>query len=378
MYKINNKCYDLSEFIKIHPGGKDMFNYLVPFSNITPIVCAYHNKNVLNILHNLLHKYEVPMFKNILYDNNFTYDAYWELKQLVYNEIYEKNIPLHWTNQEICRNMCLLVLYIGLWVYCLYYSITISTLCIIGLGCVTMFYGSLIMHETSHHVGFKNQNINNLLSFCIIPSITPNHEWKFDHNYLHHSFTNSKYDNDFEYNKWILRHSNEHKHYNYHKIQYLYISIICVIATFLIGPYRSIEKKRWNIFVSIYILYKFGIYNTFIYYAVTGSILILIAQINHIQDKCIQNIPEKNDFLYNQVTSSMNYKTNYMTQILSMGLDIQIEHHLFPNIPHSSLKQIQPIVRSYCNKHNIPYVETSGMFTSIYLYIKYLYKMGNP
>ena len=87
----------------------------------------------------------------------------------------------------------------------------------------------------------------------------------------------------------------------------------------------------------------------------------------------------KNDFLYNQVSSSMNYRTDDpITRFVAMTLDIQIEHHLFPSIPTSSLRQIQDIVREYCNKNDIPYIEKPSIFQSIYSYICYLYKMGNP
>ena len=41
-YKIHDKLYDLTEFVKIHPGGQDMFNNLKPDNNITPMIYAFH------------------------------------------------------------------------------------------------------------------------------------------------------------------------------------------------------------------------------------------------------------------------------------------------------------------------------------------------
>jgi fatty acid desaturase len=73
----------------------------------------------------------------------------------------------------------------------------------------------------------------------------------------------------------------------------------------------------------------------------------------------------------------MNYRTDdFITRFLAMTLDIQIEHHLFPSIPTSSLRQIQHIVRDYCDKNDIPYIEKPSIFPAIYSYICYLYKMG--
>lgn len=37
-YKIHDKFYDLTDFIKIHPGGKEIFDNLESNLNITPMV----------------------------------------------------------------------------------------------------------------------------------------------------------------------------------------------------------------------------------------------------------------------------------------------------------------------------------------------------
>jgi hypothetical protein len=88
--------YDLTDFVKNHPGGVDVFNNLKSDINITPMIYTYH-KNPKTILE-ILPKYEIPMDSNIVikYDTNYTYDKYCELKQLVYDEFYEKKIPLYW------------------------------------------------------------------------------------------------------------------------------------------------------------------------------------------------------------------------------------------------------------------------------------------
>ena len=59
-YKIHDKLYDLTDFVKIHPGGQDMFNNLKTNTNITPMLYSYH-KNPKNILTTILPKYEDPM-----------------------------------------------------------------------------------------------------------------------------------------------------------------------------------------------------------------------------------------------------------------------------------------------------------------------------
>jgi len=38
------------------------------------------------------------------------------------------------------------------------------------------------------------------------------------------------------------------------------------------------------------------------------------------------------------------------------GLNYQIEHHLFPTIPRHNLKKLSPLVKKFCQEHNLPYL----------------------
>jgi linoleoyl-CoA desaturase len=379
-YKIHDKLYDLTDFVKIHPGGIDMFNNLKPDTNITPMIYSYH-KNPKSILE-ILPKYELPQTDDIIiqYDTSYTYDKYCELKKLVYDEIHEKKIPLYWSNTEIAYNTFMLSVYLGIWGYCFWNANNLSYLWMCLLGVINMGYVALVFHETSHYTGFKSQKLNNIISYLIMSPIITTEDWKYGHNYLHHSFTNTKYDDDYEQNKIMFRHSNTHIHYFHHRFQFIYAYVIFILGGFSKGPLASITNKRWNILLFFIILYNFGYIHTTIMYGLTGLLFLSIAQLSHIQHECIQiNTENKNDFLYNQVSSSMNYRTDdFITRFICFGLDIQIEHHLFPNIPHSSLRQIQHVVRGYCEKNDVPYIEKPSILSSIYSYICYLFNMGNP
>ena len=378
-YKIHDKLYDLTEFVKIHPGGTDMFNHLRPDTNITPMLYLYH-KNPKSILE-ILPKYEVPITEDIIikYDTNYTYDKYCELKQLVYDEIHEKKIPLYWTNREIAYNIGMLSLYLGTCGYCAYNASHLSYWWILLLALMNTGICNLIFHETSHYSGFKNQNINKWLTICSYP-VMVERNWKYIHNYSHHCFTNTEYDFDFAHPNQAIRHSNTHKHHWYNRFQSLYSLLLLQLAFFHKGVYMGVRRKTYNWVCLPVIMVIFGVYKTFVWYSLCGFIFAFIAQVSHIQHECILiNTEQKNDFLYNQVSSSMNYRTDDpITRFLCFGLDIQIEHHLFPNIPHSSLRQIQHIVSDYSNKQNIPYIENSSIFPGICSYVWHIYKMGNP
>lgn len=52
-------------------------------------------------------------------------------------------------------------------------------------------------------------------------------------------------------------------------------------------------------------------------------------------------------------------KSHPLTDFWYGGLNYQIEHHLFPTISRNKLREVQQIVRAYCEAHSIPYYETS-------------------
>jgi linoleoyl-CoA desaturase len=380
MFKVHDKHYDITNFINLHPGGTDMFRHLKPYTNITPMIYAYHIKP-MKILE-VLKKYEVDDKCNasISYDTNYTYDNYCKLKELVYKEIYDKKIPLYWTKKEIAYNAFMSCIYLGIWRYCFWNVNDISHWWMILLSLFIVGHVALIFHETSHYIGFKSQKVNTLISSCIVYPFLSVCEWKERHNFLHHCFTNTKYDQDFDKNKLILRHSNEHVKYTHHKFQYLYAMILFLLNGYNKTIIRSIKSKDYIQLLGVtFIYYWFGFMNALILFGSIGFGYTFIANLSHIQYECIQiNTENKNDFLYNQVSSSMNYKTDdVLSRFICFGLDIQIEHHLFPNIPHSSLRKIKHVVRKYCENNNIPYIEKENMAKSIYSYILYLYNMGN-
>lgn len=67
----------------------------------------------------------------------------------------------------------------------------------------------------------------------------------------------------------------------------------------------------------------------------------------------------KIDFLHRQVLMSRNVTGGWFIHFVLGGLNYQIEHHLFPNMPRPNLRHVQPLVRQLCRTHDIPYTEKS-------------------
>ena len=58
-----------------------------------------------------------------------------------------------------------------------------------------------------------------------------------------------------------------------------------------------------------------------------------------------------------QMRTTMNVKTHPLLDWLHIGLQFQIEHHLFPRLPRHNLRKAKVLVEAICKKHNIHYHE---------------------
>jgi fatty acid desaturase len=81
------------------------------------------------------------------------------------------------------------------------------------------------------------------------------------------------------------------------------------------------------------------------------------------------------DFLRRQVLTSRNIRGGVVTDVLLGGLNYQIEHHLFPNMPRNNLRKAQPIVKAYCADLQITYTETS-LINSYAIVLRHLHAVG--
>jgi fatty acid desaturase len=83
----------------------------------------------------------------------------------------------------------------------------------------------------------------------------------------------------------------------------------------------------------------------------------------------------KVDFLSRQVLTSRNITGGRFIDSFMGGLNYQVEHHLFPNMPRPHLARASEIVREYCRREKIPYTETS-LVNSYGIVVRYLNRVG--
>jgi fatty acid desaturase len=83
------------------------------------------------------------------------------------------------------------------------------------------------------------------------------------------------------------------------------------------------------------------------------------------------------DFLRRQVLTSRNVRGSRVVDFGLGGLNYQIEHHLFPNMPRPNLHRAQPLIRAFCQQHGLDYTEAS-LFGSYAEAVRHLHAVGAP
>jgi len=66
-------------------------------------------------------------------------------------------------------------------------------------------------------------------------------------------------------------------------------------------------------------------------------------------------------FFEQQIVTSRNIRSNSLIDYVYLGLNFQIEHHLFPTAPRNNLKKIVPHVEKLCKKYGIDHTETGPL-----------------
>lgn len=86
---------------------------------------------------------------------------------------------------------------------------------------------------------------------------------------------------------------------------------------------------------------------------------------------------QRRDPLLRQVLASRNVKGGRVVDLALGGLNLQIEHHLFPSMPRPNLRLAQPVVRRHCLMRGIPYAESS-LLDTYRAALHHLHEVGEP
>lgn len=215
--------------------------------------------------------------------------------------------------------------------------------------------------------------------------------WQHQHTYAHHSFTN-EFDNDPDLHHFTLllrvhrgfRRANVHSYQrNWYFVGFAYLLVVfgeCVWIPWgmiqegtLYGMVQWTDRPRravvMSLHLSLYVLtiliLPFWVHEStgmalisiVAHVSVSGLLFGLFSQINHINERSMAAATKTTkSWAVRQVETSNNYcPDSRFAFLLSNGLNLQIEHHLFPGLNHCHLRTIQPTVQEVCREFKVSY-----------------------
>ena len=84
---------------------------------------------------------------------------------------------------------------------------------------------------------------------------------------------------------------------------------------------------------------------------------------------------QRPDFWKLQVTTTRNVTSNWFVDWFCGGLQYQVDHHLFPQLPRHNLKKVHALVESFCKEYEVTYHE-ADMYTGTVEVLSHLSKVS--
>jgi delta11-fatty-acid desaturase len=233
--------------------------------------------------------------------------------------------------------------------------------------------------------------------------------WMHQHVIGHHSFPNIEgKDPDLYHAPKYIRHSQDIRHkppHKYQTITFILTWLVGVPASLLfLGVSQAFNKPSYNRVVTFanskYLntnslrprlaFYTFVVHVIpFILHGITlrGLLFSIIpiyifsvcfmisSQINHLTPHNHEQF-NKNFFIHQVITSHDVATDNYLVFLFTGGLNMQIEHHLFPSVNHCHLHKLKDHVRDTCKKYNVNYTESITLWEALCQHVTHLRKFS--
>lgn len=239
-----------------------------------------------------------------------------------------------------------------------------------------------LLHDAGHRAIFKTTLMNDIFGHFFGASVAIAYgSWKIKHN-LHHAHTNQEdEDPDLEVpfsftedrykgRRGIVGFIRKNQAYLYFPLGSLvWLSLRTSSMKFLLRNFKW--KRLWEmgmflLALGVWFLVPFIVFPL-------GKALFLLLFVNSLIGLYLLNVFAPNhkgmpqlgkgvriSFIEHQILTSRNIRGHWLTDFIFMGLNYQIEHHLFPNTPRNKLRLITPYVLAFCREKKMDYTNVSA------------------
>lgn len=406
---IFDKVYDLTKFMAGgHSGG------YAPMSlaglDATPMFVMIHPNRAFDILdsddfHNKYFKGYVQNPRHSRESYSKKDNSYKNIKATIEDALSNKSLKQR--DDPTYHAVAIISFLIVAIAYSLYISMN-SMFFAIAFGFLVYVLLMPVIHSATHGAITKNWRLANVYSLIAsIPIGTSPYKWRWKH-FRHHNDTMTSDDQDNKNYPYARLDINQ-KVMWFHKYQYIYIPLYLtilhmnyiiedVVFTFYRIAQAPFEQLSYFIMFALFVLMMFVIPGklfgfkraAMLFLAFSISLSILSASTfttNHLVPDTMYNDDTKRlDIARSQIEGSHNVCTHkpYASNVLNLltgGLNHQIEHHMFPSTHYFLYPFISKILKTMAQKQNMSYVSTNtgltcGFIGSQRKFIRHLKQMG--
>ncbi len=261
----------------------------------------------------------------------------------------------------------------------------IAALCLVPVCAVLATSAAMLGHEGSHRSTSKSPNRNALMAYFAFPMFSGLSlmYWREKHDRLHHGhpnvegvdpdirpwpFVSSKGDHERATPRlrWFQR--------TFQKWAFWPMSTLMAIGMrrssvlFIVQNFKQHGFTReWAQDVAALVLHYtlwllvpslvWGPFVAFAFYlGVWAGVGVFLALVFLPAHAGLPIVREQNKDWIHQLETTRNLEMPKFISFFFIGLDYQVEHHLFPKISHQNLPKAAAITRAWCERHGIPYL----------------------
>jgi linoleoyl-CoA desaturase len=340
-----------------------------------------------------------------------------EIRKRVRAYFKENKISSYANGKMYFKTVVLLSLYIAPFVAILLFDLAplaaLGFAVLMGIGEAGI--GMSVMHDGAHGAYSSKGWVNTLAGGTMFLLGSNTFNWKVQHNFMHHTYTNIyHFDADIS-TKAIIRLCEYAPLKKYQRFQQFYAFPLYGMMTFLrlFGEISMLVKyNRMGITMHrnakpalelfklittkvVYLALIFGLplwLSDFTFWQillgfstlhiVAGMIMSTVFQMAHVVEGAEQPLPDKDNVIHNdwmvhelKTTSDFGRKNGLLSWYIG-GLDFQIEHHLFHNVCHVHYPFIAPIIKATAEEYGIPYNLKPNVWAALGSHFRRLKDLG--
>nr|AAZ08559.1 delta-6 desaturase [Echium plantagineum] len=379
---IQGKIYDVSDWLKDHPGGNFPLLSLAG-QEVTDAFVAFHSGTTWKLLEKFFTGYYLKDYSVSEVSKDY--------RKLVFE--FNKMGLFDKKGHIVLVTVLFIAMLFGMSVYgVLFCEGVLVHLLAGGLMGFVWIQSGWIGHDAGHYIVMPDARLNKLMGIVAANCLSGISIgwWKWNHNAHHIACNSLDYDPDLQYIPFLVVSSKlfssltshfyekkltfdslsrffvSHQHWTFYPVMCMarvnmFVQSLIMLLTKRNVFYRSQELLGLVVFwiwypLLVSCLPNWGERVMFVVasLSVTGMQQVQFS-LNHFSSSVYVGQPKGNDWFEKQTCGTLDISCPSWMDWFHGGLQFQVEHHLFPKLPRCHLRKISPFVMELCKKHNLSY-----------------------